>query len=335
MPVDQYIGGIEHAVLHLLYARFYTKVLRDLGLTKVDEPFRALLSQGMVIKDGAKMSKSKGNVVDPDDLIRTFGADTARLFSLFAAPPEKDLDWNDHGVEGASRFLNRVWRFVETHHDELTSAPSVFASRAPLELGERSVAPARAGGAVGGGASPPPTSKAVTTEEGRVFRRTIHETIKRVTDDIEGDFHFNTAVSAIMELVNALYAFEAGPRDRVPAPERAALLREAIETTLLLLGPFCPHVTEEMWQRLGRAQSVFQQPWPVADPAALARQEVTVVLQVDGKVRGRLALEVDAPEERVRSLALADERVRPWLQGRAVDRVVVVANRLVNIVTRA
>ena len=174
-----------------------------------------------------------------------------------------------------------------------------------------------------------------TTEEGRAFRRTIHETIKRVTDDIEGDFHFNTAVSAIMELVNALYAFESAARERVPAPERAALLREAIETTLLLLGPFCPHVTEEMWQRLGRAQSVFQQPWPVADPAALARQEVTVVLQVDGKVRGRLALEVDAPEERVRSLALADERVRPWLQGRAVDRVVVVANRLVNIVTRA
>jgi leucyl-tRNA synthetase len=335
MPVDQYIGGIEHAVLHLLYARFYTKVLRDLGLTKVDEPFRALLSQGMVIKDGAKMSKSKGNVVDPDDLIRTFGADTARLFSLFAAPPEKDLDWNDHGVEGASRFLNRVWRFVETHHDELTSAPSVFE--------------------VGGGETPPPTAPparagaterssnsdaargavAVTTEEGKAFRRTIHETIKRVTDDIEGDFHFNTAVSAIMELVNALYAFESGARDRVAAPERAALLREAIETTLLLLGPFCPHVTEEMWQRLGRAQSVFQQPWPVADPAALARQEVTVVLQVDGKVRGRLALEVDAPEERVRSLALADERVRPWLQGRAVDRVVVVANRLVNIVTRA
>ena len=334
MPVDQYIGGIEHAVLHLLYARFYTKVLRDLGLTKVDEPFRALLSQGMVIKDGAKMSKSKGNVVDPDDLIRTFGADTARLFSLFAAPPEKDLDWNDHGVEGASRFLNRVWRFVETHYEELTSAPSAFASRAPLELDERSVAPARAGGAVGGGASPPPTSN-ITTEDGKAFRRTIHETIKRVTDDIEGDFHFNTAVSAIMELVNALYAFESGARERVPAPERAALLREAIETTLLLLGPFCPHVTEEMWQRLGRAQSVFQQPWPVADPAALARQEVTVVLQVDGKVRGRLALEVDAPEERVRSLALADERVRPWLQGRAVDRVVVVANRLVNIVTRA
>jgi len=256
----------------------------------------------MVIKDGAKMSKSKGNVVDPDDLIRTFGADTARLFSLFAAPPEKDLDWNDHGVEGASRFLNRVWRFVETHGEELAA-------------GRRVTSPA--------------------TEDGKVFRRTIHETIKRVTDDIEGDFHFNTAVSAIMELVNALYAYEAGPRDRQPAAERAGLLREAVETTILLLGPFCPHVTEELWQHLGQEQSVFAQAWPVADPAALTRREVTVVLQVDGKVRGRLTVEVDAPDDVTQRLALADERVRPWLQGRVVERVVVVANRLVNIVTRA
>jgi len=175
----------------------------------------------------------------------------------------------------------------------------------------------------------------VTTEEGKAFRRTIHEAIKRVTDDIEGDFHFNTAVSAIMELVNALYAFESGAREPVPATERSRLLCEAIETTILLLGPFCPHVTEELWQHLGHGQSVFEQPWPVADPAALARREVTVVLQVDGKVRGRLTVEIDAPEEQVRGLALADERVQPWLQGRAVERVVVVANRLVNIVTRA
>jgi leucyl-tRNA synthetase len=331
MPVDQYIGGIEHAVLHLLYARFYTKVLRDLGLTKVDEPFRALLSQGMVIKDGAKMSKSKGNVVDPDDLIRIFGADTARLFSLFAAPPEKDLDWNDHGVEGASRFVNRVWRFVEVHREEIVSAPSAF------EVGgDEAPPPDRAGATRGSSNSDAARGPvAVTTEEGRAFRRTIHETIKRVTDDIEGDFHFNTAVSAIMELVNALYAFESGAREQVPATERSGLLREAIETTILLLGPFCPHVTEELWQHLGHGRSVFEQPWPVADPAALARREVTVVLQVDGKVRGRLTVEIDAPEEQVRGLALADGRVQPWLQGRAVERTVVVANRLVNIVTRA
>jgi leucyl-tRNA synthetase len=301
MPVDQYIGGIEHAVLHLLYARFYTKVLRDLGLVKVDEPFQALLSQGMVIKDGAKMSKSKGNVVDPDDLIRTFGADTARLFSLFAAPPEKDLDWNDHGVEGASRFLNRVWRFVVTHREDLAR----------------------------GAASPP------TTAEGKAFRRTVHETIARVTEDIERDFHFNTAISAIMELVNALYAFESAARDRMTAGERAALLREAVDTLLLLLGPFSPHVTEELWEYLGHRESLFEHPWPTPDPAALTRQEVTVVLQVDGKVRSRLTVEVDAAEERVQRLALADDKVRPWLQGRQVERVVVVPNRLVNVVTRS
>jgi leucyl-tRNA synthetase len=321
MPVDQYIGGIEHAVLHLLYARFYTKVLRDLGLVKVDEPFQALLSQGMVIKDGAKMSKSKGNVVDPDDLIRTFGADTARLFSLFAAPPEKDLDWNDHGVEGASRFLNRVWRFVITHTEELKAAPRVTS-----QLDERVVAPARSGG----GASAPPTSTM-----GKAFRRTIHETIARVTEDIEKDFHFNTAISAIMELVNALHAFETAASDTMPAGERAALLREAVETVLLLLGPFSPHLTEELWQHLGHEGSLFKQRWPTADPAALARQEVTVVLQVDGKVRGRLTLEVDAAQDRVQGLALADDKVRPWLQGRTVERVVVVPNRLVNVVTRS
>ena len=302
MPVDQYIGGIEHAVLHLLYARFYTKVLRDLGMVKVDEPFTALLSQGMVIKDGAKMSKSKGNVVDPDDLIRTFGADTARLFSLFAAPPEKDLDWNDHGVEGASRFLNRVWRFVFSHIDALKAAS--------------------------GRAAP-------TTDEGRAFRRTIHETIKRVTDDIERDFHFNTAISAVMELVNAIYAFESASADRMAGNERASLLREAVENVLLLLGPIAPHVSEELWSELGHRESLFKQPWPTPDAGALVRKEVTLVVQVDGKVRSRLQVDVDAPEERIQRLALEDDKVQPWVRQRAVERVVVVANRLVNIVTRA
>jgi leucyl-tRNA synthetase len=247
------------------------------------------------------MSKSKGNVVDPDDLIRTFGADTARLFSLFAAPPEKDLDWNDHGVEGASRFLNRVWRFVLQHAEEARTAPPV----------------------------------PIRTADGKALRRTIHQTIARVTDDIERDFHFNTAISAIMELVNALYAFESTAPDRMAAGERAALLREAIETVLLLLGPFSPHVTEELWEHLGHTESLFKQPWPTPDAAALTRQEVTVVLQVDGKVRSRLTLEVDADEARVQSLTLADDKVRPWLQGRQVERVVVVPNRLVNVVTRS
>jgi leucyl-tRNA synthetase len=245
MPVDQYIGGIEHAVLHLLYAR---------------------------------------------------------LFSLFAAPPEKDLDWNDHGVEGASRFLNRVWRFVIGNLETLKTAP---------------------------------TKAAPASEAGRAFRRTVHETIVRVTQDIERDFHFNTAISAIMELVNALYAFESASVDGVASGERAALLREAVDTMLLLLGPFSPHVTEELWAQLGHDASLFKQSWPAADTAALARKEVTVILQVDGKVRSRLTVEIDAAESTVQQLALADAKVQPWLQGRAVDRVVVVPNRLVNVVTRS
>jgi leucyl-tRNA synthetase len=260
----------------------------------------------MVIKDGAKMSKSKGNVVDPDDLIRTLGADTARLFSLFAAPPEKDLDWNDHGVEGASRFLNRVWRFVTAHTGEALGPPQS-----------------------------PPSALRPTTDAGIAFRRTVHETIAKTTQDIERDFHFNTAISAIMELVNALYAFEAASHDGMPAGERAALLREAVESTLLLLGPVAPHVTEELWALLGHTESLFTRPWPQPDPAALVKKDITLVVQVDGKVRSRLNIAVGTPEERIQRLALADDRVQPWVRERAVERVVVVANRLVNIVTRA
>ena len=304
MPVDQYIGGIEHAVLHLLYARFYTKVLRDMGLTQADEPFRALLSQGMVIKDGAKMSKSKGNVVDPDELIRRYGADTARLFSLFAAPPEKDLDWNDRGVEGASRFLNRVWRFVHAHLDELRAAPGTAAA------GELS-------------------------DAGRAFRRVIHETIARVTADIEKDFHFNTGISAVMELVNALHDFDRDSMDTMGRAERQWLLREAVETMLLLLGPVTPHITEELWSVLGHRESLFRRAWPVADPAALKKEEVVIIVQVDGKVRSRLTVDVAAAERDVQDKALADEKVRPWLDGRQIAKVVVVPGRLVNVVTRS
>ena len=325
MPVDQYIGGIEHAVLHLLYARFYTKVLRDLGLVKIDEPFKALLSQGMVVKEGAKMSKSKGNVVSDDVIRERYGADTGRLFELFAAPPEKDLEWSDQGIEGASRFLNRVWRFVQGHLDELRGLPSGPVTD-PARAGGGVSGAARTGGADGGGVSPHPSSIA--------FRRTIHETIKRVTDDIEHDFHFNTAISAIMELVNALYAFDTASLDRGPGGERSRLLREAVETILLLLGPFCPHVTEELWERLGHTGSLFAERWPVAEADALVKKEVTVVVQVDGKVRGRLLVDVDAAEERVRQLALGDDKVKPWVASRRVEKVVVVPNRLVNIVTR-
>src|SRR3990172_6713210 len=342
MPVDQYIGGIEHAVLHLLYARFYTKVLRDLGVVNVDEPFKALLSQGMVVKEGAKMSKSKGNVVSDDAIREKYGADTGRLFELFAAPPEKDLEWSDQGIEGASRFLNRVWRFGLAHLDELRdgggaadaartggadggAGGSDAARTGRADGGTGGSDAARTGGADGGGVSPHPSSIA--------FRRPIHETIKRVTDDIEHDFHFNTAISAIMELVNALYAFDTAAPERVPGGERARLLREAVETVLLLLGPFCPHVTEELWAQLGHREGLFTQRWPVAEAAALVKKEVTVVVQVDGKVRGRLVVDVDAAEERVRQLALGDDRVKPWVVSRRVEKVVVVPNRLVNIVT--
>jgi len=337
MPVDQYIGGIEHAVLHLLYARFYTKVLRDLGLTKIDEPFMALLSQGMVIKDGAKMSKSKGNVVSDDFVREKYGADTGRLFELFAAPPEKDLEWNDQGIEGASRFLNRVWRFVIGHLSELRGGEAPPPS-APPSAGRPDRPTAATVLLTEPGASSD-RSRVVavpTTEAGRAFRRTIHETIQRVTDDIEREFHFNTAIAAIMELVNALQAFEAASGDGAAAAgDRVALIREAVETTLLLLGPFCPHVTEELWEQLGHRESLFKQRWPVADPAALQKTQVTVVVQVDGKVRGRLQVGVDAAEEQVRQLALGNDRVKPWVERRRVEKVVVVPNRLVNIVTRA
>ena len=328
MPVDQYIGGIEHAVLHLLYARFYTKVLRDLGLIKVDEPFqRAAHARAWSSRTAPRCRSPRATSSIPTTSSGTFGADTARLFSLFAAPPEKDLDWNDHGVEGASRFLNRVWRFVETHHDELTSAPSV--SRAV----ERLSALPRANG--GSGALAPPTSyshdggrNGVSADDPRDDQARHGRHRGRLSLQHGGQRHHGAGQRALRLRV--------GRRASACRPRSGAgLLREAIETTILLLGPFCPHVTEELWQHLGHRQSVFEQPWPVADPAALARREVTVVLQVDGKVRGRLTVEIDAPEERVRSLALADERVQPWLQGRALERTVVVANRLVNIVTRA
>ncbi|MGH7322452.1 MAG: leucine--tRNA ligase [Candidatus Rokuibacteriota bacterium] len=301
MPVDQYIGGIEHAILHLLYARFYTKVLRDLGLFKVDEPFQKLLTQGMVIKDGAKMSKSKGNVVSPDDFIATYGADTARLFELFAAPPEKDLEWSDQGVEGAFRFVNRVWRFVQAHRETSLERP---ASRPPL-----------------------------LSEQGRAFRRTIHETIQRVTTDFE-EFHFNTAISALHELVNALHGFAGESLDRMSGEERRCLLGEAVETLLLLLAPFAPHVIEEMWSQLGHPESIFREPWPTPDAAALERDAVLIVVQVDGRVRARLAVPPGIAEETLKAQTLADGKVRPWLATRDVERVVVVPGRLVNIVTR-
>jgi leucyl-tRNA synthetase len=295
MPVDQYIGGIEHAVLHLLYARFFTKVLRDLGYTEVTEPFVNLLTQGMVIKDGAKMSKSKGNVVDPAALIGRYGADTARLFSLFAAPPEKDLDWSDQGVDGSFRFLNRVWKLV---YDTLPLLRNC-----------------------------PPLDPAGHTEAGKALRRSVHKTIRKVTEDIEDRFHFNTAIAAVMELVNSISAFE--PKND---PRTAPVLKEALESVILLLAPFVPHFAEEVWAGLGYQGGIDRAGWPTFDPAAAVDEELVVVVQVNGKLRGKVTVPAAAAEDVVKEKALADARVEPFIAGKTVRKVIYVPGKLINIV---
>ena len=298
MPVDQYIGGIEHAVLHLLYARFFTKVLRDLGWIALGEPFTNLLTQGMVIKDGAKMSKSKGNVVDPDFLIERYGADTARLFALFAAPPEKDLDWSDQGVEGAYRFLTRLWRFVSQYRDALASAASDFD---PKELS--------------------PTL--------RELRRQIHRTIKKVTDDIEGRFHFNTAIAAVMELFNAL---SLAGKDESIWKDGTPLIKGGVETLVVLLYPFVPHMASELWESLGHRNSLEEIRWPGYSEEALEEERWLIVVQVDGRVRGRITVPADASNEFIEAEALADPKVKGFLHGKEIQRVIQVPRRLVNIV---
>jgi leucyl-tRNA synthetase len=295
MPVDQYIGGIEHAVLHLLYARFFTKVLRDLGYIEIDEPFENLLTQGMVIKDGAKMSKSKGNVVDPDALIKKYGADTARLFSLFAAPPEKDLEWNDQGVEGSFRFLNRVWKLV------FEILPLVQSS-----------------------AVPDPEN---LTDEGKALRRSVHKTIRKVTEDLGARFHFNTAIAAVMELVNTVSAFE--PKND---PRTVPIIKEAVESIILMLAPFVPHFAEEVWAELGHVGGVDKAGWPTYDPAAAVDEELLVVVQVNGKLRGKVTVPAAAAEETVKAAALADIRVKPFIDGKTVRKVIYVPGKLLNIV---
>ena len=293
MNVDQYIGGVEHAILHLLYARFFTKVLYDMGLVSVDEPFQNLLTQGMVLMDGSKMSKSKGNIVSPEAIIDKFGADTARLFILFAAPPERDLEWNDQAVEGCYRFINRVWRFV---YDYVQSRGGENA-----EVGELS-------------------------RKDKDMRRLVHTTIKRVTDDAGTRFNFNTAISAIMELVNGLYQY------REVAGYNKAVMAEAVDTLVLLLAPFIPHVTEELWQDLGHGESVHKQKWPVVDEAALVADEVTVIVQVNGKVRDKILMPVNLDKAETEKMVLAQPKIAEILAGKEVKKVVVVPNKLVNVV---
>ena len=294
-PVDQYIGGIEHAILHLLYARFFTKVLRDAGMLDFDEPFTNLLTQGMVIKDGAKMSKSLGNVVSPEEIIEKYGADTARLFILFAAPVERDLDWSDQGVEGAFRFLNRVWRILLQFEDAIKGAPG-------------------------------PYDPAVLTSEESELRRVLHMTTKKVTEDVRDRFMFNTAISAIMELVNAFYAFQ----DKELSP---ALARETASVLLRLLAPFAPHITEELWARLFTG-SVHVQKWPTYDESALTQDEIEVVLQINGKVRDRVKIAADLDKAAMEQLVTELPRAKELTEGKTIVKVVCVPGKLVNIVVK-
>ena len=298
MPVDQYIGGIEHAVMHLLYSRFFTKVLRDLGMISLNEPFVNLLTQGMVIKDGAKMSKSKGNVVDPDFLISRYGADTARLFSLFAAPPEKDLEWSDQGVEGTYRFLHRVWRLVFTYAERLGKIPK---------------------DAVIGGVLP---------DSVMAVRRKTHQTIRKVTHDLDGRFHFNTAIAAIMELVNLLLQTQKESFTEETLP----VLRESLEALALMLAPFAPHIAEEMWEALGHTGGIGEVFWPVYDETIAKEETVTVVVQINGKIRSRIEVPANSPDEMLRETAFSDARVLEFTNGKTVRKVIVVPGKLVNIV---
>lgn len=298
LPVDQYIGGVEHAILHLLYSRFFTKVLRDLGYLDIDEPFTNLLTQGMVIKDGSKMSKSKGNVVDPSDLIDEYGADTTRLFSLFAAPPEKDLEWNPKGVEGCHRFLNRIFRFVQVHLDTISGAHEEFPRT--LNLSEREL------------------------------HRKTHQTIKKVTGNIEHNFHFNTAISAVMELFNTLSRLTGGKKKEEITPP---FLSEAVDAILVLLCPMVPHFCSELWTTIhGEISSIETMQWPTWDEEAAREDELTIVIQVRGKVRSRLQVPADIDDATIEALALKDENALKFIGDATIKKVIVVKKKLVNIV---
>ena len=295
-PVDQYIGGIEHAILHLLYSRFFTKVLRDAGLLDFDEPFTRLLTQGMVIKDGSKMSKSKGNVVSPEEIIGKYGADTARLFILFAAPVDRDLEWSDQGVEGAYRFLGRVWRIM------LHFADAIKAGQDDYDV------------------------KALDKEE-KELRRQLHIAIKKVTNDVKDRFMFNTAISTLMELVNDLYKFQNRELN-------AGLAHETASALLRLMAPFTPHITEELWHRLGFAGSVHQQSWPTYDEDATKASTIEVVLQINGKVRDKVTIDAGLSREAMQDVVMQLPRAKELTEGKTIVKVICVPKKLVNIVVK-
>ena len=299
LPVDMYIGGVEHAVLHLLYSRFYTKFLCDIGAIDFDEPFHKLFNQGMINKDGAKMSKSLGNVVSPEEILSKYGADTARLFILFAAPPERELEWSDQGVEGSFRFLNRIWRIVQAFEAVLAQKVTEY-------------------------------DHSNLNEADKDLRRVLHSSIKKVTNDIETRFNFNTAISTMMELVNALYAYKEAAKE-----PNAGLIYEAISDLIKMMSPFVPHITEELWRgAIDANSSVHEQSWPECDEEALKVDNVEIVLQVNGKVRGRLTVPAEATKEELEKIAMADANVQAHIGDATVRKVICVPGRLVNIVAK-
>jgi leucyl-tRNA synthetase len=317
LPVDFYVGGVEHAILHLIYSRFFARVFRDLGMVSHDEPFQHLLTQGMVLKDGAVMSKSKGNVVDPDEMMAKYGADALRVYIMFVAPPEKEIEWSDAGIEGSWRFLARVWRLVDHWLEALAAAKAAGTDGAAFD-----------------GAS----------SAGKALRRKTHDTIRRVTADIAERQQLNTAISAMMELVNELYAFSETTASGAPArraedavrpaeaPAVVAVIDEALSALVRMLAPFAPHTAEELWERLGHTDGLTTAAWPAFDADVARADEIVIPVQVNGKVRGRLTVPVDASEADMEALALADAAVQSHLAGKTVKKVVVAKGRLVSIV---
>jgi leucyl-tRNA synthetase len=298
-PIDQYIGGVEHAILHLIYSRFWTKVMRDLGLVVNDEPATRLFTQGMVIKDGAKMSKSRGNVVSPDDMVARYGADATRMYSLFAAPPDRDLDWQEDGVAGISRFLARVFRLVHRY--------------APIAAGASTV--------------PVVNPSGVSLK----LLRKLHQTIAKITLDFSGRWHFNTSIAAVMELVNELTAAEAAlGSGEVPATVVAELLRSLV----LMLAPFAPFLAAELWSELGGEGEVLRMPWPKTDPGLAKEDEIEIPVQVNGKLRAVIRVAADADNATIQTAALADEKVIEWLAGKTPVKVILVPGKLVNLVVK-
>jgi leucyl-tRNA synthetase len=307
--IDQYIGGVEHAILHLIYSRFWTKFMRDIGLVKNDEPAERLFTQGMIIKGGAKMSKSLGNVVSPDQMVEHYGADATRMYTLFATSPDRELDWQDEGVEGIERFLSRVYRFAIRN---IRPADPAWAAPLPEKLGPRA----------------------------RAVQRKLHQTIKRVSDDFQGRWHFNTSISAVMELVNELYAASAvsgvsvaageSPAEPIPVP----LLREAQKVLALLLAPFAPYLAHELWEMLGEKGSLLRAPWPKYDPALAKEEEIEIPVQINGKLRSRVVVAADASDDVVRARAKADEKIAAMIAGKPIVKLIVVPGKLVNIVVR-